>query len=247
MFRAIVVVCTLGLPFFAQALVPPDFKEPPSDFTAEIEGGFQLNTGNTNTTSFNGRTKLVYDTTTAKQEATMKAYYAADSQSATSERYDLQLQSNYKLDSGYVFGRGDGTWDRFGSYTRIYTLSSGYGFDAVSNSKTKLSLEVGPGYRYNLAIATDSEPNPSANKDIILRSAAIFEFKMQEYTSLNAALTSEVGADNNTLGLDVSYKNTLFQDWAFTIGTVMKYTQIVPEGTKQTDTITTIGLLYTFQ
>ncbi|MGP1782614.1 DUF481 domain-containing protein, partial [Shewanella frigidimarina] len=60
-------------------------------------------------------------------------------------------------------------------------------------------------------------------------------------------LIAETGEDNNTLTLDLGYKNTLFQDWAFKIGVNVKYTQVVPEGSKQTDTITVFNLLYTFQ
>lgn len=247
MFRVIAVTGLLAVSNLAWALVPPDYQEPPSDFNAEIEAGFQLNTGNTDSSSFNGRTKLVYDTKKARQEGVLKAYFAADSQKTTSEKYELQLQSNYKLDGGYVFGRGDFTLDKFGSYTEIYTLSSGYGFDAISTNATKLSLEIGPGYRYNLPIETVDEPSPDANKDIILRTAAKFSQKLQEYTSLNADLTAEVGEENNTLTLDMNYKNLLFQDWAFKIGVNVKYTEVVPEGSKQTDTVTTFNLLYTFQ
>ncbi|MEC4725645.1 DUF481 domain-containing protein [Shewanella sp. D64] len=250
MFKTIAVLLFLTFPITSWALVPPDYQEPPSDFTAEIEAGFQLNTGNTESSSFNGRTKLVYDTVQTKQEATFKAYFAADDEKTTSEKYDIQLQSNYKLNSdwgGYVFGRGDFTSDRFGSYTQISTLSTGYGFDAISDLNTSLSLEIGPGYRYNMPIETESEPDPEANADIIVRTAVKFEQRLQEYTTLNADLTAETGEDNSTLTLDMNYKNTLFQDWAFKIGVNIKYTNIVPEGTKQTDTITTFNLLYTFQ
>lgn len=157
------------------------------------------------------------------------------------------MQSNYKLNKGYVFGRGDFTWDQFGSYTQISTLSSGYGFNAISNHKTKLSLEIGPGYRYNLPAESTSVPDPDAEKDAILRTAAKFSQKLQEYTSINADLTAEVGENNNTLTLDMSYKNLVFQDWAFKIGMNIKYTEVVPEGSQQTDTITTFNLLYTFR
>lgn len=226
---------------------PPDYQEPPSDFTAEVEAGLQLNTGNTESSSFNGRTQLIYDTKQTKQEATLKAYFASEKSQTTSEKYELQLQSNYKLNKGYVFGRGDFTWDQFGSYTQISTLSSGYGFNAISNHKTKLSLEIGPGYRYNLPAESTSVPDPDAEKDAILRTAAKFSQKLQEYTSINADLTAEVGENNNTLTLDMSYKNLVFQDWAFKIGMNIKYTEVVPEGSQQTDTITTFNLLYTFR
>lgn len=229
------------------ALVPPDYKDPPSSFTAELEAGFQLNTGNTESTSFNGRSKFVYKSGKAKQEVTLRGYFASDSEKTTSEKYDAQIQSNYKINTGYIFGRGDFTWDKFGSYTQIATLSSGYGFDLVKNDWTKLSLEIGPGYRYNLPIDNDPLNDPIPDRDLIIRTAAKLEQKLQEYTTLNADLTTESGENNNTVALDVGYKNTLFQDWAFKVGFNVKYTEIVPENTKQTDTTTTFNLLYTFQ
>ncbi|MFS1424727.1 YdiY family protein [Shewanella sp. 10N.286.48.B5] len=231
----------------AWALVPPDYKEPPSDFKAEIEAGMQLNTGNNQSQNFNGRTYLNYDTEKARQEFTFKVYYAADKDSTTAEKYDVFAQSSYKLESGYIFGRGEFTWDDFGSYTKLSTVSTGYGFDLLSNYTQSLSIEVGPGYRYDLPKATDTDLNPAANQDIILRTAAKYNIKLQEYTSLNADLTSEVGEDNNTLTLDVSYRNTFLQDWAFKLGVNVRYTAVVPEDSVKTDTITTFNLLYTFQ
>lgn len=56
-----------------------------------------------------------------------------------------------------------------------------------------------------------------------------------------------MGENNNTLTLDMNYKNLVFQDWAFKIGMNIKYTEVVPEGSQQTDTITTFNLLYTFR
>ena len=245
--KVLSICCLFLLSAPAWALVPPDYQEPPSNFNAEIEAGLQLNSGNNETKNFNGRTYLTYDSLKTKQEATLKAYYSADGTESTAEKYELYLQSNYKLERGYVFGRGEFTWDEFGSYTRIATISTGYGFDLIKSDKTKLSLEIGPGYRYDLPQANTVEPNPEANRDVILRSAAKYTVKLQEYTSLNADVTAETGQDNNTLTLDMSYKNTFIQDWAFKIGINIKYTEVVPEDSQNTDTITTFNLLYTFQ
>tara|TARA_R110002033_G_scaffold42074_2_gene82938 strand:- start:1607 stop:2359 length:753 start_codon:yes stop_codon:yes gene_type:complete len=247
MKNIVTTCCLFLLSAPAWALVPPDYQEPPSSFNAEVEAGLQLNSGNNETKNFNGRTYLSYDSKNTKQEATLKAYYAADGNESTAERYALYLQSNYKLERGYIFGRGEFTWDQFGSYTRISTVSTGYGFDLIKNNRTKLSLEAGPGYRYDQPQGSVAEPDPDANRDIILRSAAKYTVKLQEYTSFNADVTAETGQTNNTLTLDMSYKNTFIQDWAFKIGMNIKYTEVVPDDSKNTDTITTFNLLYTFQ
>ncbi|MBM7071180.1 DUF481 domain-containing protein [Shewanella sp. 202IG2-18] len=240
-------LCTTLVTSTCWALVPSYYKDPENNFKAEVEAGFQLNTGNTSSTSFNGRTKIVYDTDEATQEMTVKGFFSSDKERTTSEKYELQLQSNYKLSTGYLFAQGDFTWDRFGSYTKLSTVSSGYGFDALDDGKAKLSLEFSPGFRYNLPIETETEPTPSSNSDIILRSAAKFTYKLQEYSSVDASLTAENGEDNNTLTLDASYKNLVFKDWAFKLGVNVRYTEVVPAGTEKTDTVTTFNLLYTFQ
>lgn len=247
MLKVFISVSLLLLSLPVAALVPPDYQEPPTGFTAEVEAGLQLNTGNTESGNFNGRTQLIFDTKRTTQEAILKAYFASEQKTTTSEKYDLQLQSNYKLHKGYIFGRGDFTWDQFSSYTRITTVSTGYGFNAISSYRTKLSLELGPGYRYNLPAESASELTPEAERDVILRTAAKVSQKLQEYSSLNADLTAEIGESNNTLTLDMNYKNLIFQDWAFKIGMNIKYTAQVPEGSQRTDTITTFNLLYTFR
>lgn len=229
------------------ALVPSHYKDTENYFKTEVEAGFQLNTGNTTSTSFNARTNMIYDTRKAKQEMTLKGFFSSDKQKTTSEKYELQLQSNYKLSTGYLFAQGGLTWDRFGSYTKISAISLGYGFDAINASKSKLSLEFSPGYRYNLPIATKFEPVPASSSDVILRSTARFSYKLHEYSSVEANLTTENGGNNNTLTLDASYKNLVFKDWAFKVGMNVKYTEVVPEGTKKTDTVTTFNLLYTFE
>uniref|UniRef100_UPI004048CE8B DUF481 domain-containing protein n=1 Tax=Shewanella sp. TaxID=50422 RepID=UPI004048CE8B len=239
------LLCLLSSPTWA--LVPPDYQEPDSSFYAEVEAGLQLNSGNNETKNFNGRTYLTYDSLNTKQEGTVKVYYAADGSESTAEKYELFLQSNYKLDRGYVFGRGEFTWNEFGSYTRITTISSGYGFDLIKNYKTKLSLEAGPGYCYDQPQSSTTDPYPDENRDVILRSAAKYTVKLQEYTTFNADVTAETGLDNNTLTLDMSYKNTFIQDWAFKIGMNIKYTEVVPDDSRNTDTVTTFNLLYTFQ
>lgn len=245
--KKLFLICSLFLPSIpAWALVPPDYQEPENIFNAEVEAGLQLNTGNNSTKNFNGRTYMSYDTANTLQEMTLKAYYAADQEKSTAEKYDAYLQSNYKLDRGYVFGRGEFTWDEYGSYRRVFIISTGYGFDLIKNDRNKLSLEMGPGYRYDLASPSTSEPDPESNKDVIIRTAAKYNVKLQEYTSLNADMTAETGQENNTLTLDMSYKNTFIQDWAFKIGFYVKYTSEVPEDSQKTDTVTTFNLLYTF-
>ncbi|GLP95729.1 DUF481 domain-containing protein [Paraferrimonas sedimenticola] len=232
----------------AWAIVPPEYQDPSNPFSAEVEMGLQLTTGNTVANSFNGRTKVIYDTLNAKQEGNFRAYFASDSEKITAQQYQLQFQSDRKFaDGDYLYGRGDLTWDEFGSFTRQYIFSTGYGFDVLQNSRSKLSFEAGPGYRLSLPQVSADVPKPEDEREVIARGAAKFEHKLQEYTTFNADLVSEVGEKNTVTTLDLSYKNLFFKDWALKVGLFIKHNRVVPEGSKNTDTITTVNLLYTFQ
>ncbi|GLS83299.1 DUF481 domain-containing protein [Paraferrimonas haliotis] len=232
----------------AWAIVPPEYEDPETPFSAEVEFGLQVTSGNTTASSVNGRTKLIYETDDNKQEGNLRAYFASDSEKTTAEQYQVQFQSDHKFSDGdYLYGRGDLSWDTFGSFTKQYIVSTGYGFDAIKTRKSKLSFEAGPGYRYSLPNVSTEVPDPHPTREIIFRAASKFEQKLQQYTTLNADLTTEVGQENTVTTLDLSYKNLFFRDWALKVGLFVRHNKVVPADSKRTDTVTTINLLYTFE
>ncbi|WP_345332088.1 DUF481 domain-containing protein [Ferrimonas pelagia] len=234
----------------ALALVPPNYKDPVNRFTAELELGMQYNSGNTNSANFNTRSKLIYDGDNAKHEGNLRGFFASDNNSTTAEQYQLQYQLDYKLEgSHYLYGRTELLIDRFGSYERQNTISGGYGFTPLDKKQTKLSLEGGLGYRYNRAnLSNSTDPAQRASEEeAIVRLASKLEHRMQEYTTFNADTTLETGNNNTIANINLSYRNQLWADLALKIGMDIKYTDKVPEGTENTDVISTINLLYTFR
>ncbi|WP_345316260.1 DUF481 domain-containing protein [Ferrimonas gelatinilytica] len=240
----------LLFPGAALALVPPDYKEPTTKYLAELELGMQYNSGNTNSSNFNTRGKLVYDIENARQELVLRGYFASDNKETSAEQYQIQYQVDYKLQgTRYLFGRADLLWDRFGAFEKQHTLSSGYGFTPLDIKNTKLSLEVGAGFRYNQANLSNSATPEQNRKDeeAILRLASKFEHRLMEYTSFNADANVEYGQSNTIANLNLSYRNQLWADLALKIGMDIKYTDQVPEGTKHNDVISTVNLLYTIR
>ncbi|SHH96378.1 DUF481 domain-containing protein [Ferrimonas marina] len=234
----------------AFALVPPDYKEPTTDFTAELELGLQYNSGNTESSSFNSRGRLIYDMENARHDTTLRGYFASDNETTSAEQYQVQYQLDYKLEgTRYVFGRADMLWDRFGSYVQQHIASVGYGYNPVDRKHTKWTLEGGVGYRYNEANLSNTEdPDQNATDDeAIVRIASKLEHRLQEYTSFNADATIETGSLNTVANLNLSYRNQLWADLALKIGMDIKYTDVIPEGTEHTDVISTVNLLYTFR
>ncbi|WP_286340460.1 DUF481 domain-containing protein [Ferrimonas sp. YFM] len=232
----------------ALALVPPEYKEPEDRLDAEVELGLQYTSGNTESSNFNSRGKLVYDGDAAKHETVLKAYFASDNQSATAEQYTVEYQLDYKLSgSNYLYGRSELIWDRFGSFTQQQIYSAGYGSTLIDRRHTKLSLEAGGGYRFNEANLTDDDADQSSSTDEgIARFSGKFEQRLHEYTTFNAEGAVETGNRNTVATLKMSIRNQLWADLALKIGTDIKFTDRVPENSERTDIISTVNLLYTF-
>ncbi|TKB51389.1 DUF481 domain-containing protein [Ferrimonas sediminicola] len=232
----------------ALALVPPEYKEPEDRLDAEVELGLQFTSGNSESSNFNGRGKLVYDADAAKHETVLKAYFASDNQSTTAEQYTLEYQLDYKLGgSNYIYGRSELLWDKFGSFTRQQIYSAGYGSTLVDRRHTKLSLEVGGGYRYNEPNLTDADQGGRRSTDEgIARFSGKFSQRLHEYTTFNTEGAVETGNRNTVATLKMSIRNQLWADLALKIGTDLKFTDRVPENSERTDIISTVNLLYTF-
>ncbi|WP_035416276.1 DUF481 domain-containing protein [Ferrimonas kyonanensis] len=231
------------------ALVPPEYKEPEDRLDAEVELGLQYTSGNTESSNFNSRGKIVYDAEAARHETNLHAYFASDNQSTTAEQYTVQYQLDYKLKgTQYVYGRSELIWDRFGSFTQQQIYSFGYGYSPIDHRHTKLSLEAGAGYRYNKPNLSDSDTDSdgSSTDEGIARFAGKLEQRLHEYTTFNAEGAVETGNRNTIATLKLSIRNQLWADLALKIGTDVKYTEKVPENSEKTDIISTVNLLYSF-
>ncbi|QIZ78659.1 DUF481 domain-containing protein [Ferrimonas lipolytica] len=232
----------------AMALVPPNYSDPEKNLSSEIELGMQYTSGNSDTSNFNSRVKAIYDGDAARHEWGVWGYFASDEDETSAEQYQFQYQLDYKLaGSEYIYGRGDLKWDRFGSYTRKHTFSSGYGWTPYETKDSELILEVGLGYRYNkVSVSEESDDDLNKKDEAIFRTAAKWEHKLQEYTTFTADATIETGDVNTVADLKLAYRNQFWADLALKFGVDITYTDKVPEDSEKTDVISTVNLIYSF-
>ncbi|WP_298442074.1 DUF481 domain-containing protein [uncultured Ferrimonas sp.] len=241
------IIPTLLLCTPAWALVPPNYNEPKRKLSSEIELGMQYTSGNSETSNFNSRIKAVYDGDGARHEVGLRGYFASDDGDSSAEQYQALYQLDYKLPATqYIFGRGEFKWDRFGSFSRQHTLSSGYGRTPYETKDSKLSLEAGLGYRYNYANLDDDSLDDPSSDEGIFRIASKWRHQLQEYTVVTADASVETGNLNTVAELKLAYRNQFWADLALKFGIDFSYTDDVPEDSKNTDVISTVNLLYSF-
>ena len=142
----------------------------------------------------------------------------------------------------YVYGSVRNERDAFGTYEYQWTAAAGYGVEALRNDTQRLSLEIGPGYRF----AKDQGARRHHN-EAIARGLADWRWTLTENASLVDTLLLESGRDNtffrNVLGVQVAVGKGL----AMKAGIETRYNSDVEPGIDSTDQLTTVNLVYSFK
>lgn len=161
----------------------------------------------------------------------------------SANRYQFNASSGYKMNPRASWiGALRYENDDFAAYAHQTTFSLGFGYKFVDNERTQLSTEVGPGYR-----RARPQDGGATESDVIFRSLVDYKQALTDNTSLINTLLVEAGEDNrfaqNDFGVSVAMNNR----FALKAGVQLRYSSEVEPGTKHTDTLTTVNLVYTIQ
>ncbi|NLG58683.1 MAG: DUF481 domain-containing protein [Gammaproteobacteria bacterium] len=253
---AVLALIALSCPAVAQ---DPDFgesREPVWNATGEL--GFAMTRGNRRSENLNTRLHLVQEDARSKHQLTVSALRAKadvtvvgdDGTSQTvyqtsANRYQIGGSTSIKVDATHNwFGAARYERDDYAVNDYQGTFSFGYGHHFFNDDDTFLLLEVGPGYRRAREAQTQE-----VNSDYIVRSLLDFGRNLTPNTRLSNTLLVEAGDDNtfaqNDLGLTVAMSDAL----ALKAGLQFRHNTEVDTaaGRKNTDTLSTVNLVYTFR
>ena len=243
-------------PALAQDPAFEENREPIWNATGEL--GFALTRGNRNSENLNTRLHLVQEDARSKHQLTFSALRAKADVTVAGEdgvsqtiyqtsanRYQIGGSTSIKVDAVHNwFGAARYERDDYALNDYQGTFSFGYGHHFFNDDDTFLLLEVGPGYR-RARLAETQE----VNSDYIVRSLLDFGHNLTGNTRLSNTLLVEAGSDNtfaqNDLGLTVAMNDAL----ALKAGLQFRHNSEVDEaaGRKNTDTLSTVNLVYTFR
>ena len=158
-------------------------------------------------------------------------------------RYEAGASSALKMNErAYWVGALRYENDDFAPFESQTTFSLGYGYTAIKNDTTTLSLEAGPGYRRAKSAATGE-----TETDTIVRAQVDFQHQLTENTQLGNLLLVESGSDNTFIQNDLGVKVAMNSKLALKAGVQLRNNSDVAPGTDKTDTLTTVNLVYTFR
>ena len=223
-------------------------EEAPSTatWTGNTELGFIQTSGNSDTQSFNGKFNIVRDLQPLKSAFKLEALTSEESGDPSKEKYLSEFKLDYSLgEFDYFTSLLSYEDDRFSGYQYQSTLSLGYGYRAWHAEQGELDIEVGPGYRRN-ALEQRNEKGEKVEEEAIGRLGINLLVNISESAKFTEVITIESGDSNTVYKSDMGLQSTLIGALAMKINYQVKHTDTVPEGTKNTDSLVGVTLVYSF-
>ena len=119
-----------------------------AQWQAKAEAGIVASRGNTETESANAKFDVSRDLVEGKHSAGLTGVYASEEPGATGQRWEAREQSDYRFHpKGFWFGSARYEEDRFSGIAYQATFGTGLGWRFFDTDVTKLSAQVGAGYK----------------------------------------------------------------------------------------------------
>jgi len=214
------------------------------------ELGAITTSGNTTGTSITGKIDAHQELEEWSNEYIATGFFKEDRykedgqthRSRSAERFSVSAKSAYKLvdDQEKLFVLGSYVDDKFGAFTRYSTLAVGHATRWYESPTKTLDVELGPGY-INRTRATGEEES-----GLTVRGAANLRWKISPSASFSQSVTLESGAGNlhsvAETALSTKINGTMQMKAAFSARSDTN----VPVDKKNTDTQTSVTLVYSF-
>lgn len=225
--------------------------DPPYGWSTSAELGAISTSGNTVGTSVTGKIDSKQELPDWSNEYIVAGYYKDEQvtnddgdkvRARSAQRYSLSAKTAYKLmqDHDKLFALATHVDDRFGAYIRYSTINVGYGTQIYQSETKTLDVEIGPGY-FRGARSTGETEN-----GMTVRGAGNFKWRLSENAVFTQSLAVERGTSNThsqaETALRTKINNTMQLKAAFSV----RSDTSVPDDKKNTDTQTSVTLVYSF-
>jgi putative salt-induced outer membrane protein YdiY len=222
-----------------------------SNWYTAAELGAISTSGNTSGSSVTGKVDARHETSDWSNEYIVSGYFKEDqvahadgtrTTTRSAERYQLSAKAAYKLltEGNRAFLLGSHVNDKFGAYTRYSTLAVGYGKQVLKQEDKTVDVEIGPGYFHGETAAGEQESG------MTVHGAAQLRWRLSPSAAFNQTVSVERGTSNvhsvAETSLSTKINGTMQMKAAFSARSDSK----VPEDKKNTDTQTSLTLVYSF-
>jgi putative salt-induced outer membrane protein len=228
---------------------------PPVGWTGQGQAGLVIARGTLDTTTANVKFDATDTIGDWKDVAHLAFLYGESGKASSAQRLEGQWETDYDYTkSAFVFGSIAGEDDHFDGFVYQVTLSTGLGYRLIDTDATKLTGNLGFGYRRlqseTLAAADangfiERTPGPSTS-DGVGTAALDYMQQVTKTTKLTDKLLIQSGGLNTAVSNDFAVAVNMTQALALSVGYGMRYNSAPPAGTKSTNQLFTINVVYAF-
>jgi putative salt-induced outer membrane protein len=213
---------------------------------AEWEGkgelGLVIARGNTETETISAKADMVNESDPWKHLVGFSVLRSTSSNVTTADRYEVHGQSDYSLSArSYVLGALRYENDEFSPYTYQAVAALGYGYKFYDTEDTKLSVELGVGYR-----RTEDRLTGEKQGDAIARGGMNYENKLTDSTVVYDKLLVESGSDNTFIQNELGVKVAMNASLALSVAYLVRYNTDVDPPLEDMDELLTANLVFSF-
>lgn len=257
MFRRMISICLIAMAVVAAPLSARADDPPPPEgvWTGKGQAGYVSSKGNSDSKSANVILDAALVEGPWKHALHLDGLYGQSAGIVSAERWGTLWQSNYDFSPDwFTFGALRYQHDMFSGFQYQASGTVGLGYNIFDTDKTKLSAQVGVGYR-KLRPEDLIKDDTGAVVDRIVAPAegnavgtfgATFSQVLSSTTTLSDKLMVESGSSDtlttNALALAVKISTKL----ALSVGYNVQHNTKPPAGLKKLDTLQTINLVYAF-
>ena len=224
---------------------------PIGSWSTSAELGAITTSGNTVGTSVTGKIDARQELDDWSNQYIFSGYFKEDEttndegqkiRERSAERFSASAKAAYKLmaDHEKLFVLASHVNDKFGAYTKYSTLAVGHGSRWYQSSDKSVDVEVGPGYFSGTNDTGESEHG------LTVRGAAAMKWKISQSAMFSQTLSVERGTSNThsiaETSLSTKINGTMQMKAAFSARNDTR----VPDDKKNTDTQTSLTLVYSF-
>jgi len=255
MIRSIQQPLLLAAGLFALPVAYADPSPPPVGWTGQGQAGVVLARGTLDTTTANAKLDATDTIGDWKEVVHFGFLYGVSGKTSSAQRLEGTWETDYNFNKKtFVFGSINGENDRFDGFVYQVALTTGLGYKFIDSDTTKLTANVGFGYRRlqtETLAAADANgfvartPGPQIGDGIGMAGLDYLQ-QITKTTKLTDKLLIQSGGQNTSVANDFAVAVSINHSLALSTGYGVRYNSAPPVGTKSTDQLFTVNIVYSF-
>jgi putative salt-induced outer membrane protein len=250
LLRSVIGAVLIAVPMMAAA------DDLPQGFSGKGQAGYVMSRGNSDTDAANAKIDIFLLTPQWKHAFTLEGLFGRSAEVTSAERWDTRLQSDYTINTTlFAFGALAYQDDRFSGFQYQVSASGGLGYKFFDSEATKLSAQLGVGYRVlrpEILLKDDASGAVYGRIPLERESEAVgtagidFMHQFNSSTKLTDKMILESGSSNTSIKNDLALEVKMSKKLALAAGYSILHNTKPADDVKRTDTITTLNVVYAF-